>query len=179
MIFPFFNKSGFLGIFGPPYCNIGATIRIGREMLCLRMRYFWYLVWSFDIDTWLTIILYQVIYNDLYVRCGGILNDIQYHTWHPMIFVSGENIYTWYIMFVVSGVKLFLFLYYETWHPMILVSGEKNHTWHQMFLVSGVKLLIIIYCETWHPMVLVSGENNHTWYPVFLVSGATWWIMQP
>ena len=25
----------FLGILGPPYCGIGATIRIGREMLCL------------------------------------------------------------------------------------------------------------------------------------------------
>ena len=23
------------GILGPPYCGIGATIRIGREMLCL------------------------------------------------------------------------------------------------------------------------------------------------
>ena len=33
--FPFFKKIGFLGIFGPPYCGIGATIRIGREMLCL------------------------------------------------------------------------------------------------------------------------------------------------
>ena len=25
----------FTGILGPPYCGIGATIRIGREMLCL------------------------------------------------------------------------------------------------------------------------------------------------
>ena len=25
----------FLGILGPPYCGIGTTIRIGREMLCL------------------------------------------------------------------------------------------------------------------------------------------------
>ena len=25
----------FLSILGPPYCGIGATIRIGREMLCL------------------------------------------------------------------------------------------------------------------------------------------------
>ena len=24
-----------MGILGPPYCGIGATIRIGREMLCL------------------------------------------------------------------------------------------------------------------------------------------------
>jgi hypothetical protein len=33
--FLFFTKFGFLGIFGPPYCGIGATIRIGQEMLCL------------------------------------------------------------------------------------------------------------------------------------------------
>ena len=33
--FRFFFKFGFLGILGPPYCGIGATIRIGREMLCL------------------------------------------------------------------------------------------------------------------------------------------------
>ena len=36
MIFSVFQKkNGFLGILGPPYCGIGATIRIGREMLCL------------------------------------------------------------------------------------------------------------------------------------------------
>ena len=35
MIVYFFQKIGFLGILGPPYCGIGATIRIGREMLCL------------------------------------------------------------------------------------------------------------------------------------------------
>ena len=35
MIFRFFKKFGFLGILDPPYCGIGATIRIGREMLCL------------------------------------------------------------------------------------------------------------------------------------------------
>ena len=33
--FQFFKKIGFLGILGPPLCGIGATIRIGREMLCL------------------------------------------------------------------------------------------------------------------------------------------------
>ena len=33
--FPLFKKVGFLGILDPPYCGIGATIRIGREMLCL------------------------------------------------------------------------------------------------------------------------------------------------
>ena len=35
IFFPFFKKIGFLCILGPPYCGIGATIRIGREMLCL------------------------------------------------------------------------------------------------------------------------------------------------
>ena len=29
------KKIRFWGIFGPPYCGIGATILIGREMLCL------------------------------------------------------------------------------------------------------------------------------------------------
>ena len=33
--FPFNKKFRFLGIPGPPYCGIGATIHIGREMLCL------------------------------------------------------------------------------------------------------------------------------------------------
>ena len=35
MIFSVFKKIGFLGILDPPYCGISATIRIGREMLCL------------------------------------------------------------------------------------------------------------------------------------------------
>ena len=35
LFFPFFKKIGFLGILGPPYCGIGATIRIGREIHCL------------------------------------------------------------------------------------------------------------------------------------------------
>ena len=35
MIFSVFKKNGFLGILGPPYCGFGATICIGREMLCL------------------------------------------------------------------------------------------------------------------------------------------------
>ena len=35
MIFSVFQKFGFFGILGPPYCGIGATIRIGREMLWL------------------------------------------------------------------------------------------------------------------------------------------------
>ena len=29
----FQKKIGFLGILGPPYYGVGATIRIGREML--------------------------------------------------------------------------------------------------------------------------------------------------
>ena len=33
--FPFFKKIGFWGILGPLSYGIGATIRIGREMLCL------------------------------------------------------------------------------------------------------------------------------------------------
>ena len=35
MIFSVFQKIGFGGILGPPSYGIGATIRIGREMLCL------------------------------------------------------------------------------------------------------------------------------------------------
>ena len=33
--FCFSKQIGFLGILGPPYCGIGATIRIGQEMLFL------------------------------------------------------------------------------------------------------------------------------------------------
>ena len=43
MIFLFFKKIGFLGILGPPYCGIGATIRIGREIRCLPYAGFFYL----------------------------------------------------------------------------------------------------------------------------------------
>ena len=35
MIFSVFQKIGFWGILGSPYYGIGATIRIGPEMLCL------------------------------------------------------------------------------------------------------------------------------------------------
>ena len=35
LFFPFFKKIGFLGILGPPYCGIGATNRISREISCL------------------------------------------------------------------------------------------------------------------------------------------------
>ena len=34
--FRFSTKIGFLGILGPPFYGIVATIRIGREMLCLQ-----------------------------------------------------------------------------------------------------------------------------------------------
>ena len=33
--FPFFKKIWFSAILGPSYCGIGATIRIGQEMLCI------------------------------------------------------------------------------------------------------------------------------------------------
>ena len=40
--FPFLKKIGFLGILGPPYCGIGATIRIGREIpYLLYAGFFW------------------------------------------------------------------------------------------------------------------------------------------
>ena len=35
IFFELSKKLCFLGIFGPLYCGIGATICIGREMLCL------------------------------------------------------------------------------------------------------------------------------------------------
>ena len=35
LFFPLKKKVWFLGILGLPYCGIGATIRIGREILCL------------------------------------------------------------------------------------------------------------------------------------------------
>ena len=132
---------------------IGATIGIGWGSQCFP--YEGYLVSGVkllignDIDSQLFCMrgkLSQLMPHDLY-------NDIKYHSWHPTVFVSGENIYTWY-MFLVSDEKLFNITYCETWHPMFLVSGENNQTWYPMFLVSGVTLFIIIYCETWHPMVI-------------------------
>ena len=47
--FPFFKKFWFLGILGPPYCSIGATIRIGREMLCLPYEGLFFLILIFAI----------------------------------------------------------------------------------------------------------------------------------
>ena len=44
MIFPFFNKFRFLGILGPPYCGISATIRSGGEMLCLLYAGFFFFI---------------------------------------------------------------------------------------------------------------------------------------
>ena len=35
VIFSIKKKNKFFGVLGPPYSGIGATIRIGREMLCL------------------------------------------------------------------------------------------------------------------------------------------------
>ena len=35
MVFPFVKKFEFWGNLGPPYCGIGATIRISRQTLCL------------------------------------------------------------------------------------------------------------------------------------------------
>ena len=35
LFLPFLKIFGFWGILGPPYCGIGATIRIVQEMLCL------------------------------------------------------------------------------------------------------------------------------------------------
>ena len=35
IFFRFSKKNGFWGILGPPSYGIGATIRIGRELLCL------------------------------------------------------------------------------------------------------------------------------------------------
>ena len=42
--FLFFKKIRFWGFLVPPYCGIGATIRIGREMLCLRYVGFFFTV---------------------------------------------------------------------------------------------------------------------------------------
>ena len=45
MIFSLFKEIGFLGILDPALCDIGATIRIGREMLCLPYVGFFLLQW--------------------------------------------------------------------------------------------------------------------------------------
>ena len=45
--FLFFKKIGFWGILGPPYYGIGATIRIGQEMLCLPYAGFFLKITSF------------------------------------------------------------------------------------------------------------------------------------
>ena len=48
MIFSVLKKKiGFLGILCPPYCGIGATIRIVREMLCLPYAGFLYIKMSY------------------------------------------------------------------------------------------------------------------------------------
>ena len=48
-LFPFFKKLGFLAILGPPYRGIGATIRIGQEMLCFSYAgFFFSLPWKYN-----------------------------------------------------------------------------------------------------------------------------------
>ena len=42
MIVSVFQKFWVLGILGPPFCGIGATIRIGREIRCLPYAGFFY-----------------------------------------------------------------------------------------------------------------------------------------
>ena len=44
--FLFFKKIVFFAILGPPYCGIGATIRIGREILCLQYAGFFNSFWT-------------------------------------------------------------------------------------------------------------------------------------
>ena len=44
MIFSVFQKIWVWGILGPPYCGIGATIRIGQMMLCLPYAGFLYTI---------------------------------------------------------------------------------------------------------------------------------------
>jgi hypothetical protein len=44
----FSKKIGFGGILGPPSYGIGATIRIGREMLCLPYAGFFLCIWLRD-----------------------------------------------------------------------------------------------------------------------------------
>ena len=46
--FLFFKRIGFLGILGPPYSGIGATIRIGQEMLCLQYAAFFIFTLTFN-----------------------------------------------------------------------------------------------------------------------------------
>ena len=50
MISSVFQKKWVLGILGPPYCGIGATIRIGREMLCLLYAGFFQRNVGFDLE---------------------------------------------------------------------------------------------------------------------------------
>ena len=55
MIFSDFQKIGFWGILGPPSYGIGATIRIGRQMLCLPYAGFFPLLfrtkwWSLSVE---------------------------------------------------------------------------------------------------------------------------------
>ena len=81
-----------------------------------------------------------------------------YHTWHPMVFVSGENIYTWYIMFLVSGVRLFY--YYLLWNLIPNVFGIRWQYSHLIPNVFGIR---------WHLMNNATLKNIY----FFKSSGAS------
>ena len=56
--------AGFFGILGPPYCGIGTTIRIGREMLCLPHAVFFFKVISLLIAVLLHIfVMLKIVEN--------------------------------------------------------------------------------------------------------------------
>ena len=59
--FPFFKQFGFSAILGPPYCGIGATIRIGREILCLPYAFFFYFLVLFNVSTDYSTIIVLII----------------------------------------------------------------------------------------------------------------------
>ena len=84
IFFPYFKKIGFLGIFGPPYCGIGATIRIGREMLCLPCAGFFLTAlecsyrglkkFSTSFSLFSKVLLKLLKYKRLYIPVYGIFN---------------------------------------------------------------------------------------------------------
>ena len=65
--FPFFKKIGFWGILGPPSYGIGATIRTGREMLCLPYAGFLMWDWNGPLGFWFNILLIEILPNYLHV----------------------------------------------------------------------------------------------------------------
>ena len=70
MIFSVFQKNLVLGILGPPYCGIGATIRIGREMLCLP-----YAGFFFKASYWPWDHIIRTLFLDTF--CGHFLGTIK------------------------------------------------------------------------------------------------------